>query len=101
MDPLSISLFTDLVEKVCVIIVIAYLLSRFKYFTEVLEGKLTIKNQIIFILIFGAISIYGSYSGVNIFGAIANVRDLGPMVAGLIGGPVVGLGAVYWEVCIV
>jgi sigma-B regulation protein RsbU (phosphoserine phosphatase) len=93
MDPLSITLFTDLVEKVCVIIVIAYLLSRFKYFTEVLEGKLTIKNQIIFILIFGAISIYGSYSGVNIFGAIANVRDLGPMVAGLIGGPVVGLGA--------
>ncbi|WP_292615026.1 SpoIIE family protein phosphatase [Methanobacterium sp. BAmetb5] len=44
-------------------------------------------------LIFGGISIYGSYSGVDIFGAVANVRDLGPMVAGLIGGPIVGLGA--------
>ncbi len=29
----------------------------------------------------------------DIFGAVANVRDLGPMVAGLIGGPIVGLGA--------
>jgi sigma-B regulation protein RsbU (phosphoserine phosphatase) len=93
MDPLSITLFTDLVEKVCVIVVIAYLLTRLKYFTEVLDGKLTIRNQIILILIFGGISIYGSYSGVNIFGAIANVRDLGPMVAGLVGGPIVGLGA--------
>lgn len=26
-------------------------------------------------------------------GAIANIRDLGPMVAGLVGGPVVGIGA--------
>jgi len=93
MDSLSISLFTDLVEKVCVIVVIAYLLTRLKYFTEVLDGKLTIRNQLIMILIFGSISIYGSYSGVNIFGAIANVRDLGPMVAGLVGGPIVGLGA--------
>lgn len=93
MDPFNITLFTDLVEKVCVIVVIAYLLSRFRYFTEVLEGKLTFKNQLILIVIFGVISIYGSYSGVNIFGAIANVRDLGPMVAGLIGGPIVGLGA--------
>lgn len=93
MEPLSISLFTDLVEKVCVIVVIAYLLTQLKYFTEVLDGKLTIRNQLILILIFGGMSIYGSYSGVNIFGAIANVRDLGPMVAGLVGGPIVGLGA--------
>lgn len=82
-----------LVEKACVIVVIAYVVSRLNVFTEVLEGKLTIKNQAILILIFGAISIFGTYSGVEVFGAMANVRDLGPMVAGLIGGPIVGLGA--------
>lgn len=82
-----------LVEKTCVILVIAYVVSRLSYFTEVLEGKFTIKNQAILILIFGAISIFGTYSGVDIFGAMANVRDLGPMVAGLIGGPVMGIGA--------
>lgn len=82
-----------LVEKACVIVVIAYVVSRLRVFTEVLEGKFTIKNQAILILIFGAISIFGTYSGVDVFGAMANVRDLGPMVAGLIGGPVMGLGA--------
>ncbi|MGC9516165.1 MAG: PP2C family protein-serine/threonine phosphatase [Methanomicrobiales archaeon] len=82
-----------LVEKTCVIVVIAYVISRLSYFSQVLEGKFTIKNQAILIIIFGAISIFGTYSGVNIFGATANVRDLGPMVAGLIGGPVMGLGA--------
>jgi len=93
MASLTISLLTDLVEKVCVIIVIAYLLSRLKYFTEVLDGKLTFKNQLILILIFGAIGIYATYSGFRVSGAIANVRDLAPMVAGLVGGPIVGLGA--------
>jgi sigma-B regulation protein RsbU (phosphoserine phosphatase) len=93
MDTISLTILTDLVEKICVIFVLAYILTRLKYFTEVIDGKLTIKNQLILILIFGGISIYGSYSGVDIFGAVANVRDLGPMVAGLIGGPIVGLGA--------
>nr|WP_243687309.1 LytS/YhcK type 5TM receptor domain-containing protein [Methanobacterium formicicum] len=82
-----------LVEKACVIVVIAYVISRLRVFTEVLEGKFTLKNQAILIVIFGAISIFGTYSGVDVFGAMANVRDLGPMVAGLIGGPIMGLGA--------
>lgn len=82
-----------LIEKACVIIVIAYIVSRIKYFQEILEGNFTFKNQLVIILIFGAISIFGSYSGVSISGALANVRDLGPMIAGLVGGPIVGLGA--------
>jgi sigma-B regulation protein RsbU (phosphoserine phosphatase) len=82
-----------LVEKTCVIIVIAYIVSRISYFQEILDGKFTYKNLAIISLIFGAISIFGTYSGVDVFGAIANVRDLGPMIAGLIGGPIAGLGA--------
>ena len=81
-----------LVEKACVIVVIAYVVSRLSMFTEVLEGKFTIKNQAVLILIFGAISIFGTHSGVDVFGAMANVRDLGPMVAGLIGGAYCGIG---------
>ncbi|MDI6644149.1 MAG: LytS/YhcK type 5TM receptor domain-containing protein [Methanobacteriaceae archaeon] len=82
-----------LVEKTCVIVVIAYVVSRLSCFTEILEGKLTMKNHVILIIIFGAISIFGTYSGIEVLGAMANVRDLGPMVAGLVGGPVIGLGA--------
>ncbi len=88
-----IELLLVLVEKICVIVVIAYLITRTKYFREILDKRFTLKNRAIFILIFGAVSIFGTYSGIEIFGAIANVRDLGPMIAGLIGGPVIGLGA--------
>ena len=82
-----------LVEKMCVIIVVTYLLTRTSYFEEILERKFTLKNQAFMILVLGALSIFGSYAGIEIFGARANVRDLGPMIAGLIGGPVIGLGA--------
>ncbi|MCK9150682.1 PP2C family protein-serine/threonine phosphatase [Methanobacterium alcaliphilum] len=85
--------FIVLVEKTCVIIVIAYVVTRLKFFKEVLEKKFTLTNQIVLIVIFGLISIFGTYSGIDIFGAHANVRDLGPMVAGLVGGPVLGIGS--------
>ncbi|MDO8873408.1 MAG: SpoIIE family protein phosphatase [Methanoregula sp.] len=82
-----------LLQLICVIVVVAYLLTRSKLFIDVLDGHPAIKTQIILILVFGILSIYGTVSGVEMLGAIVNVRDLGPMVAGLIGGPVVGLGA--------
>jgi sigma-B regulation protein RsbU (phosphoserine phosphatase) len=74
-----------------VIVLLAYLLTRTKHFTRILGNKLTLKDQAILIVLFGAFSIYGTYSGIEIFGAVANVRDLAPMIAGLICGPFVGL----------
>ncbi len=82
-----------LLQMICVIVVIAYLITRSGAFTEILDKTFTWKNQAILILVFGAISIYGTESGVDIMGAVINVRDLGPMVGGLAAGPVVGLGA--------
>jgi sigma-B regulation protein RsbU (phosphoserine phosphatase) len=82
-----------LLQLICVIIVVAYLFTRSRMFSEVLSGHLTVKSQIILILVFGALSIYGTLSGIEFFSAIVNVRDLGPMLAGLLGGPVVGVGA--------
>lgn len=93
MDLVNFNIINDLLAKVCVIIVIAYLVTHLKYFKEVLDGKLTFKNQIILILIFGLLAIYSSYSGFQVAGAIANTRDLAPMIAGLVGGPILGLGA--------
>jgi phosphoserine phosphatase RsbU/P len=87
------SSFLVMLQLICVIVVVAYLLTRSKFFLEVLDGHSTIKTQIILILVFGILSIYGTVNGVEMLGAIVNVRDLGPMLAGLIGGPFVGLGA--------
>ncbi|WP_292522113.1 SpoIIE family protein phosphatase [Methanoculleus sp.] len=86
-------MFFVLLQMICVVVVVAYLITRTTSFTEVLDGLVTWKNQVILVLLFGALSIYGTESGITILGATANVRDLGPMVGGLACGPVVGLGA--------
>ena len=86
-------MFLVLLQMICVIIVVAYLITRTASFTQVLDGIFTWKGQATLILLFGALSIYGTESGITILGATANVRDLGPMVGGLACGPVVGLGA--------
>jgi len=82
-----------LLQMTCVIVVIAYLIARTDAFTEILDKKFTWKNQAVLIFIFGIISIYGTESGVDILGAPVNVRDLGPMVAGIFCGPLVGVGS--------
>jgi sigma-B regulation protein RsbU (phosphoserine phosphatase) len=46
---------------------------------------------IIFVLVFGAFSIFGTYIGIPLYGAVSNIRDLAPIVAGLTAGPYVGL----------
>ena len=85
-----------LINEVSVMVtVIAVVVSSFDHVKQVvIEKKFTYKNQIIMILLFGAFSIFGNYSGEKLSsGAIANIRDIGPLVAGLIGGPIIGLGA--------
>lgn len=82
-----------LLQLIAVIIVVAYLLTRSRIFPEILDGHPTLKTQIILILLFGALSVYGTLSGIDFLGARINVRDLGPMLAGLLGGPLVGIGA--------
>ncbi len=93
MDPSIVGRYIILLQAVSVIIVAALLISRSRYFAEVLEGKPSRKSQLILLLFFGAVSIYGSVIGIDLFGARINVRDLGPLVAGLTCGPLVGLGA--------
>ena len=76
----------DLIGTACVVIVFAYVLTRTRFFTEILDKQFSFKNQIVLILLFGAVSIFGTYGGIRLpSGAIANIRDLSPMVGGLRG----------------
>ena len=93
MDFAFVTQLNVLLQLMCVIIVAAYLLTRSRIFPEILDGHATLLTQIILILFFGALSVYGTYSGIDFLGSVVNVRDLGPMLAGLLAGPIVGLGA--------
>jgi sigma-B regulation protein RsbU (phosphoserine phosphatase) len=82
-----------LFQMICVIMVFAYLFTRSRYFREVFEHRATLSTSIILVLFFGLLSVYGSISKINLYGAVLNVHDLGPVIAGMACGPYVGLGA--------
>ncbi len=87
----TVNFLVSLLEKMCVFVVIAYLVTRTKYFTNILDHKFTRKNLFFFILIFGLIAIFAVASGIDIFDTEADMADLAPITAGLVGGPVAGL----------
>jgi len=61
----------------------------FKY-----SGKINIKNTIIMIISFGLIGIMATnYFSLDFNDAHIQLRDLAVMIGGLIGGPIVGIGA--------
>jgi sigma-B regulation protein RsbU (phosphoserine phosphatase) len=81
----------DLLETMSVVVVVAYILTRSRLYGAVIENRMTVRHRAGIILLFGLFSIYGTIGGVTVMGATANIRDLGPVIAGLIGGPWTGL----------
>lgn len=70
-----------------------------KAFQNTLDNKAGWQDKLIIILLFGGLSMLGTHIGTEFLSG-ANFRDIGPIVAGLIGGPVVGvatgiIGGVY------
>ncbi len=59
---------------------------------NVIYRKALWRCKLIFILLFGGFSIFGTYIGIPLSsGAISNIRDLGPLIAGVTAGPMAGL----------
>lgn len=81
----------NLGNRVGIIIVLAFILSKVNVFRHLLEkNKIGYKDKIILSVFFGLFGIFGTYSGIPIRGALANSRVIGVFVGGLLGGPFVG-----------
>ena len=93
MDLMIIQSSVTLFEILCVIIVFASIFMRSRFFNEVFEHHPTLVTQVLLMVFFGILSIFGTLSGLSIYGAVVNIRDLGPMAAGLLCGPYIGLGS--------
>ncbi|PKM86937.1 MAG: histidine kinase [Firmicutes bacterium HGW-Firmicutes-12] len=85
-------IFVHLMKHMSVILILVIILSRFKIFKNLMLKKTTNLEKYILMVFFGLISIIGTY-GFNVENAIANTRAVGVIVAGLVSGPVVGIGA--------
>lgn len=103
------TLFLFMLERVGLIVIFAFLILRFKPFRSVLRNGESWSSRLILIGIFGLLGILSSYTGIRVAGvsihndglhtflneddAIANTRVISTAIAGLFGGPIVGLGA--------
>jgi two-component system sensor histidine kinase LytS len=103
-------LLLTMLERLGIIVTIAYILTRFRFFRDMIyQEKLGRRQQYTAILFFGFFGIIGTYSGVTLSTdslefdrwavdlisdeAIANSRVIGVVLAGLLGGYKVGIGA--------
>jgi LytS/YehU family sensor histidine kinase len=74
------------------IFVFMEIITRIRPIQRVIVKKAGWRDKIVFILIFGAFSIFGTYVGIPLAsGAIVNIRDFAPLIAGLLSGPIIGL----------
>ncbi len=88
-----IKLFLSLAEHFGLISAVAFILLSTRTLQRMIARDLTVMDKLALMLFFGLFGIFGTYDGDPIQGVVANLRAISMILAGLIGGPVVGAGA--------
>lgn len=97
-----------MLERVGILLIIAFVLSRMKSFRQIIQNEHGIAEKLMLIVVFGAFGIVSNYTAVQIHdnlistqawsagvdsdSALANTRIMGVAIGGLLGGPLVGTG---------
>lgn len=89
-----LELLKQLINHLGYVIIIAFLISRLSTFKQIVQKNKIERTETIFLsILFGAFGILGTYIGIDVRGAIANTRNIGVIAGGVLGGPLVGVGA--------
>jgi len=89
-----------LIERMLVIVVILFIFTKTEMFKKLVRGTANFADKIWTVALGGGLSIYGVFRGIDVNGLIFNFSAIGPIVAGLLGGPLIGglaglIGCVY------
>lgn len=101
-------LFLGLLERMAVIALAAYVFSQMNMFKRLIKYEVSIMDKLVMVAFFSILSIIGTYIGISVEpgeivkvatqpgivspnAAIANIRPIGAIVAGYVGGPLVGM----------
>jgi len=84
-------LIFSLLQQMSVFMVIAYLFTKSPAFRALTGESLRRRQKVVLYFVFSGFSIMGTYFGMPIADAIANTRAIGAVLAGLVGGPALGL----------
>ncbi|MDI6726685.1 MAG: sensor histidine kinase [Smithellaceae bacterium] len=79
-----------LTQAMSVFVVIAYLYCKSPLFKSLTTESIRTRDRLYLYLVFSSLSILGTFLGVPVQDAIANTRAIGPVLAGIIGGPFLG-----------
>lgn len=82
---------TSMLGTVAVMVIFAYAINNTKLFLKTKKSNKDLRNIILLGLLGGVFCIYASFSAIEFNGALVNVRDVGALLAGSLGGPVAGL----------
>lgn len=82
-----------LAERLGIFVMVAFILTRFTVFRRFVLARERPLEKLAFTALFGAFGIVGTYLGLPVQNAIANSRAVFVTTAGLLGGPLVGIGA--------
>ena len=94
MQGFNVQIVINLVNSLAVMFVLAFVLLLSRPFRQTLYASpRKWQNQVVLAVIFGFFGILGTYYGLPVDGAISNSRAVAVVAAGLLAGPVVGIGA--------
>ena len=77
--------------RILIALVILYLFTITGAFRRLVSGEAKLIDLVLTTVLTLAISLYGTYGCVDVNGILVNFRDVGAILAGLLGGPIVGL----------
>lgn len=83
-------LLLALVQTMSVFLVVAYIYSKSPAFKSLATISIRTRHKFYLYFFFSAISMMGTYLGLPVHDALANTRAIGPVLAGIIGGPILG-----------
>jgi hypothetical protein len=89
-----------LIERMLVIVVVLFVFTKTEMFKKLVSGAANFTDKLWTVALGGGLSIYGVFRGIDVNGLIFNFSAIGPIVAGLLGGPLIGglaglIGCVY------
>lgn len=86
----NVDLVLLLLQQMCIFLVIAWLMSKTRLFTPLMQLTLRPPHKLLCYITFSVFCILGTYLSLHIEGSLANTRAIGAVIGGLLGGPVVG-----------
>jgi two-component system sensor histidine kinase LytS len=106
MEQLTLLLF----ERMGILLILTFILTRIPLFRQLLDREVSLRTSLYFSILFGLFGIGGTYTGVVVqesqlippsfwitplqdYEAIASSGLVGVVIGGLLGGPIVGVGA--------